>query len=152
MIIIVFSVETHARERERRRISRRQRHRHESDGFVGKKDTRERTSPNKKMITSKCYVNRESRIVCRTKDKEDWRQNLNEAIEEKKMLTKKANIVERIIRKLKEEKVNDKFYRNNEPKRTPCKCLPENSFKKDLEEQRMRYKEGTLNLIRRNSE
>lgn len=98
-------------------------------------------SPNNKMITSQCFLNREGRIVCKVENTQAWRKNLNEAIETRNALRKQSTQIDRVIKKLRESKKIQPIFK---PGYIPCKCLPKSSFKKDLEEKRLKYREGKM--------
>ena len=103
------------------------------------------TTPNNRQITSGCVLNREGRIVCKVDNTEEWRRNLNEAIERRNDLRKQSNTVDRVIKKLREsKKIQPGYFK---PGYIPCKCNPETTYKKTLEEERLKYRDGKTSEI-----
>ena len=103
-------------------------------------------TPNNKLITMNCFLNREGRIVCKVESTQDWRSNLNEAIEIRNNLRKQTNTIDRVIKKLKESKDRSIY----KPGYIPCKCLPEKTYKMEVEERRSKYRDGrTISVYER---
>ena len=99
------------------------------------------------MLTSSCGINREGKIDCQLKSKEDWRNNLNQAQRKFDDLQREMEQHRRLLDKLKKSKPASR-HRDTSRTHIPCTCLHPNSFKtrtdrtyKEIKEKRKREQE-----------
>ena len=99
------------------------------------------------MLTSSCGINREGKIDCQLKSKEDWRNNLNQAQRKFDDLQREMEQHRRLLDKLKKSKPASR-HRDTSRTHIPCTCLHPDSFKtrtdrqyKEIKEKRKREQE-----------
>ena len=86
------------------------------------------------MLTSSCGINREGKIDCSLKSKEDWRNNLNQAQRKLDDLQREMEQHRRLLDKLKKSKPASR-HRDTSRTHIPCTCLHPDSFKTKTDRQ-----------------